>query len=119
MELRGDDEELHAATTTTTMTSNISAVDTYASPVDGRYAVARYDGDIEDGESRDSYTANIKDNDNNNNNGASTSEQKTNALSEEFRIDAKNVRLLERIAVGGFAEVFRGSYQGTLVASNN
>ena len=55
-------------------------------------------------------------NDNNNNNGASMSEQKTNALSEEFRIDAKNVRLLERIAVGGFAEVFRGSYQGTLVA---
>ena len=52
VELRGDDEEFHAATTTTTMTSNISAVDTYASPVDGRYAVARYDGDIEDGESR-------------------------------------------------------------------
>ena len=94
--------------------------DAYASPVDGRYAVARYDGNIEDGESRGFlYSEHNDDNNNSNstrNNRASTSELKTDALAEEFRIDAKNVRLLERIAVGGFAEVFRGSYQGTLVA---
>ena len=117
VELKGDDEEFHAATTRTT---NVTTDDTYASLIDGRYAVARYDGNIEDGESRGFlYSEHNDDNNNSNstrNNRASTSELKTNALAEEFRIDAKNVRLLERIAVGGFAEVFRGSYQGTLVA---
>ena len=117
VELKGDDEEFHAATTRTT---NVTPDDAYASPVDGRYAVARYDGNIEDGESRGFlYSEHNDDNNNSNstrNNRASTSELKTDALAEEFRIDAKNVRLLERIAVGGFAEVFRGSYQGTLVA---
>ena len=117
VELRGDDEEFHAATTISNAIN-----DAYASPVDGRYAVARYDGNIADGDSRGFLYSEYEDDDsarNNNNianNGASTSKQKTDALSEEFRIDAKNVRLLERIAVGGFAEVFRGSYQGTVVA---
>jgi hypothetical protein len=87
----------------------------YSSPADLRYAVARYDGNIADGDSRGFLNAN---NNNSNNELVSTSYNNNakTALSEEFRVEAKNVRLLERIAVGGFAEVFRGSYQGTLVA---
>ena len=75
------------------------------SPVDDRYAVARYDGDVAGLE-----RGFLKSSDNN------EPTTTTSVLSEEFKVDAKNVRLLERIAVGGFAEVFRGSYQGTVVA---
>ena len=39
-----------------------------------------------------------------------------NALRTEFTVDPADVRLQERIAVGGFAEVFRGTWQGTVVA---
>ena len=38
------------------------------------------------------------------------------ALRTEFTVDPADVRLQERIAVGGFAEVFRGTWQGTVVA---
>ena len=38
------------------------------------------------------------------------------ALRDEFLINPEDVRLQERIAVGGFAEVFRGTWQGTVVA---
>jgi len=38
------------------------------------------------------------------------------SLRTEFLIDPNDVRLHERIAVGGFAEVFKGTWQGTVVA---
>lgn len=44
------------------------------------------------------------------------SEPMQDALRTEFLIDPNDVRLHERIAVGGFAEVFRGTWQGTVVA---
>lgn len=40
----------------------------------------------------------------------------SDALHTEFLINPDDVRLQERIAVGGFAEVFRGTWQGTVVA---
>jgi len=43
-------------------------------------------------------------------------EPSNDALRTEFTIDPTDVRLQERIAVGGFAEVFRGTWQGTVVA---
>ena len=43
-------------------------------------------------------------------------ETTSDSLQTEFLIDPEDVRLQERIAVGGFAEVFRGTWQGTVVA---
>jgi len=43
-------------------------------------------------------------------------EDSAEMMRHEFTIKPEDVRLHERIAVGGFAEVFRGTWQGTVVA---
>lgn len=47
---------------------------------------------------------------------ASTTPPAPIAVQSEFELSANDIVLGERIAMGGFAEVFVGSFEGTLVA---